>query len=138
MSTITRLRGGALTPFDWPSLSWFPLFAPTIRVEDYLEGDRYVVRAELPGIDPAKDVKISYAGGELKLEVERVESRKDRLHSEFHYGSFSRVLALPAGAKEDTISAEYKDGILEITVQVAEPAPVAKTIPIAVGNGKRG
>jgi HSP20 family protein len=137
MSTITRLRGGALTPFDWSSLSWFPLLAPTIRVEDYLEGDRYVVRAELPGIDPAKDVKISYSGGELKLEVQRTESHKDRVHSEFHYGSFTRLLTLPSGAKEDTIAAEYKDGILEITVQVAEPAPVAKTIPVAVGNGKK-
>ncbi|MBX6354690.1 MAG: Hsp20/alpha crystallin family protein [Micromonosporaceae bacterium] len=138
MSTITRFRGGALAPFDWSSLSWFPLFAPAIRVEDYLEGDRYVVRAELPGIDPAKDVTISYSGGALKLEVERAESRKDRMHSEFHYGSFTRVLSLPSGAKEDTIAATYKDGILEITVQVAEPAPAVKTIPVAVGNGTKG
>jgi HSP20 family protein len=137
MSAITRFRGGALTPFDWSSLSWFPLFAPIIRVEEYLEDDQYVVRAELPGIDPAKDVKISYAGGELKLEVERAESHKDRVHSEFHYGSFTRVLTLPAGAKEDTIAAEYKDGILKITVQVAGPAPIAKTIPVAIGNGKK-
>jgi HSP20 family protein len=138
MSTITRFRGGVLTPFDWSSLSWFPLLAPTIRVEEYLEDDRYVVRAELPGIDPAKDVKIEYANGVLKLEVERTESHKDRVHSEFHYGSFSRVLTLPTGAKEDTIVAEYKNGILEITVQVVEPAPVAKTIPVAIGNGKKG
>jgi HSP20 family protein len=138
MSTITRFRGGQLTPLDWPSLSWFPLFAPAIRVEEFVEGGRYVVRAELPGIDPVKDVKISYADGVLKLEVERAESHKDRVHSEFHYGSFSRVLTLPSGAKEDTIAAEYKDGILEITVQVAEPTPVAKTVPVSVGNGKKG
>jgi HSP20 family protein len=137
MSTITRLRSGQLTPFDWSSLSWFPLFAPAIRVEDYLEGDRYVVRAELPGIDPAKDVKITYTDGVLKLELERTESHKDRVHSEFHYGSFARVFTLPPGAKEDTIAAEYKDGILKVTVQVAEPAPIAKTIPVAVGNGKK-
>jgi HSP20 family protein len=95
------------------------------------------VRAELPGIDPAKDVKISYADGVLKLEVERTEKHKDGGHSEFHYGSFTRTVALPAGAKEDTMAATYTDGILEITVEVAEPATVAKPIPIKVGNGKR-
>jgi HSP20 family protein len=137
MSTITRFRGGALAPFDWSSLSWLPLFAPIIRIEEFLEGGRYVVRAELPGIDPAKDVKISYADGVLKLEVERTESRKDRMHSEFHYGSFSRTVALPAGAKEDTIAASYTDGILAITVEVAEPAAVVKPIPIKIGNGKK-
>ncbi len=137
MSTITRFRGGPLAPFDWSSLSWLPLFAPTIRVEEFLDRGRYVVRAELPGIDPAKDVKVSYAGGVLKLEVERTDSRKDRLHSEFHYGSFSRTLELPAGAKPDSIAASYTDGILEITVEVAEPAALAKPIPIKIGNGKK-
>jgi HSP20 family protein len=138
MSTITRFRGGQLAPFDWSSLSWFPLLAPTIRIEDFVEGGRYVVRAELPGIDPAKDVKITYTDGVLKLEVERAESHKDRVHSEFHYGSFARLLTLPPGAKEDTIAAVYKDGILEITVLIGEPAPVTKTIPVSVGNGKKG
>lgn len=138
MSTITRFRGAQLAPFDWSSLSWFPLFAPAIRIEAYLEDDRYVVRAELPGIDPVKDVKITYTGGELKLEVERAESHKDRVRSEFHYGSFTRVLTLPPGAKADTIAAEYKDGILQITAQVAEPAPILKAIPVAVSNGKNG
>jgi HSP20 family protein len=137
MSTITRFRGGPLAPFDWSSLSWLPLFAPTIRIEEFLEGGRFVVRAELPGIDPAKDVKISYANGVLKLEVERTESHKEQLHSEFHYGSFSRTVDLPAGAKEESIAATYTDGILEITVEVAAPTAVAKPIPIKIGNGKK-
>src|SRR6266699_719964 len=135
MATITRLRAGALAPFDWASLSWFPLFAPAIRVEDYLEGNEYIVRAELPGIDPAKDIQISYADRVLKVEVTRTEEHKDKLHSEFHYGSFARTFLLPFAAREDTIAASYTGGILEITVQVSRPAPIAKKIPVTVGIG---
>ncbi|WP_446219917.1 Hsp20/alpha crystallin family protein [Micromonospora sp. IBHARD004] len=138
MSTVTKFRGGTLAPFDWTNLSWLPMLAPTIRVEDYLDGDRYVVRAELPGIDPAKDVRITRTGESLRLDVVRRESHTDKVHSEFHYGSFSRLIPLPAGVKEETIAARYADGILEITATVGGPEPTAREIPITVEHsGKR-
>jgi HSP20 family protein len=137
MSTITRRRG-SLTPFDWSSVfDWLDVtqltpFVPAIRVEDYRDGDRYVVRAELPGVDPTKDVRITCRDGLLRLEVERAEEHRDKNHSEFRYGSMSRTLPLPGGAREDTIKATYAHGILEITIMVAaEPEP-ARTIPIEV------
>lgn len=137
MSTITRWRGGVLAPIDWPNVSWFPLFAPSIRIEDYLDGDRYVVRAELPGVDPEKDLRVSYDEGQLRLDVVRQEAQRDKTRSEFHYGSFFRLISLPTGVKEDTIVARYADGILEITAKVGEPEPSAKEIPIKVENGKK-
>ncbi|GIJ21982.1 Hsp20/alpha crystallin family protein [Micromonospora lutea] len=139
MSTITRWKRGPLAPFDWADLSLFPMLAPSIRIENYLEGDQYVIRAELPGIDPVKDVRITYAGGELRLDVERKELvHQDKIRSEFHYGSFFRTIPLPTGAIEKTIAARYVDGILEITAKVAEPAPVTKEIPVKIENGKKG
>jgi len=140
MSTvITRWREGGLTPFDWSSLAWFPLFSPMIKVEEYMEGDRYVVKAELPGVDPVKDVKVSYLDGALRLVVSRTEEHKEATRSEFHYGTFSRTIVLPAGAKESTIEATYDAGILKIAVEIGEPAPAGKSIPIqvTVGNGKK-
>lgn len=138
MSTIARWKRGTLAPFDWADLSLFPMLAPSIRIENYLEGDQYVIRAELPGIDPAKDVRITFAAGELRLEVERKEvTHPDKIRSEFHYGAFFRTIPLPAGVIEKTISARYVDGILEITAKVAEPTPVAKEIPVKVENGKK-
>ncbi|MEV4483892.1 Hsp20/alpha crystallin family protein [Micromonospora coxensis] len=138
MSTVTKFRGGALAPFDWTNLSWFPLLAPTIRVEDYLDGDRYVIRAELPGIDPAKDVRVTRTGDTLRLDVVRREGHADKVRSEFHYGSFSRLIPLPAGVKPETIAARYADGILQISATVGEIEPTAQEIPVTVEHsGKR-
>jgi HSP20 family molecular chaperone IbpA len=43
---------------DLAELNWLPMAGPAIRTEEQREGDRYLLRAELPGIDPAKDIDI--------------------------------------------------------------------------------
>lgn len=95
-----------------------------MRVEEYVEGDTCVIRAELPGIDPEKDVEISVADGVLHFRAERRErTDEDRPHgfrSEFRYGSLARSIRLPEGASEADVKATYKDGILEVRV----PAPL--------------
>lgn len=129
----TRLRGDLLPP-GWHDLSWLPFTEPTIRIEEFLDDDRYVVRAEMPGVDPAKDVEITYVDGALRLSIVRAEERREKGRSEFRYGSFHRTIPLPDGAKEDTIAAQYAHGILEITVLVGEPATTTKHIPIKIGD----
>ena len=100
MTTVTRMRNNAIASFDWPNLSWFPLLTPSIRIKEHLDDDRYTVRAELPGIDPEKDLKVARVGDELRIDVVRKESQSDKGRSEFHYGAFygpSRCLRGPAG-----------------------------------------
>jgi HSP20 family protein len=128
---LTRSRAG----FVLPDLSWFPFAEPVIRIEDYREDDRYIVRAEIPGVDVAKDVDITAKDGYLHLVVIRLEETKEAGRSEFRYGTFHRTVALPPGTQEDTISAAYTNGILEITMKVGEPIESGKHIPIAIGNG---
>lgn len=127
-----------LTPAlsDLADLSWFPIFEPMIRIEDQLDSGRYTVRAELPGIDPAKDVTVTTDNDTLRLAVVRMNETKEGTRTEFHYGTFHRMIALPAGAKQDTIKAAYADGILQITMEVGEPGHTSRAIPIAVSNGK--
>ena len=69
--------------------------APYVRVEDYLDEGAYVVRAELPGVDPDKDVEVSVENDMLTIRGERREETKEKNRREFHYGSFRRTLALP-------------------------------------------
>jgi HSP20 family protein len=135
MST-TRLRTGTLVPFDWTDLSWFPFTEPAIRIEDELDADRYTVRAELPGIDPAKDVDITYADETLRLTVTRTGNERDRGHSEFRYGTFTRTLRLPPGVEDETLTAVYKDGVLEISVAIGEPRTGGRHIPVTAGTDK--
>lgn len=105
-----------------------------IRVDEFHENGTLIVRAELPGIDPDKDVELTVSNGMLHIVAERREEEKseDRgyLHHELRVGSFTRTLPLPEGVSEADITADYKDGILEIRVPAPEPAP-AKKIPIS-------
>ncbi|MCU1511674.1 MAG: Hsp20/alpha crystallin family protein [Arthrobacter sp.] len=109
---------------------------PSIKVEQYLDGETLVVRAEVPGIDPDHDVDVSVSEGMLHIKAEREEKSehksKSGYRSEFRYGSFQRSIALPPGAKEEDITASYKDGVLEIRAPAPATPPEASTKKIRV------
>lgn len=106
-----------------------------IHVEEYRDGDRLVIRAELPGIDPDEDVEITIEDDVLHLRAERkVHSETEEqqgYRSEFRYGSLSRSIRLPAGASEADVTATYADGILEVRVPVATAAPTPRKVEIS-------
>lgn len=89
-----------------------------MRCEEYREPGRVVVRAELPGIDPAKDVAVTVEGGVLKIRAHRREVHKEGRRSEFFYGEMVRTLRLPPGCDATAVTATYRAGILEIAVPV--------------------
>ncbi len=114
-----------------PLLGWRPWpEAQVMRLEEYVEDGRYVVRAELPGVDPAKDVEITVQDGILTIAAERGEQTKAKNRSEFRYGSFARGVRLPEGVREDTIAASYTDGILTVSAEVGEVKQAARRIPV--------
>jgi HSP20 family protein len=86
-----------------------------------------VVRAELPGVDPDKDVDVSVSDGMLHIRAERreqsEEQSKDGYRSEFRYGSLSRSISLPPGCRQDDVSASYRDGVLEVRIPVPQEPP---------------
>jgi HSP20 family protein len=108
-------------------------------VESYIEGDKMVVRADLPGIDP-KNVEITVTGDILTIkgarEARHEEKERNFVFREVSYGSFERSITLPAGIKADDIKANYTDGVLELTA----PAPkelAARKVPIQVDATKK-
>jgi HSP20 family protein len=140
MSTLLHKDPKTVFPdlIDWfeaPFATLRPYLAQPIRVEEYVEGDHYLVRAELAGIDPEKDVEVTVGSGYLTIRAERSETTEGKHRSEFRYGSFSRTLPLPANADEDAITASYRDGILTISVGIkAEQKESAKKIEITSGK----
>lgn len=105
--------------------------APYVRVEDYMEGDTYVLRAELPGIDPDKDVDLQVERGMLTISGERREETKEKNRREFHYGSFRRTVPVAVGTKAEDVKATYTDGVLEVRVpKQTEEEPVSVRIPV--------
>ena len=119
---------------DWLDAPWAPLlpFGPAsmFRVEDYVKDNNYVVRAELPGMDPDKDIEITVEGGTLMIRAERREEQQEAHRSEFRYGSFSRSVALPDRADTEHISATYDKGILEVSVPVPEAKAEGRRIAV--------
>ncbi|HTV53558.1 MAG TPA: Hsp20/alpha crystallin family protein [Terriglobia bacterium] len=106
-------------------------------VDIYENDQQLVLKAELPGIDP-KDVDIRVEDGTLYLKGER-KHEKDVKEGSYHrversYGSFTRTFSLPNYVNVDNIKADYKDGVLTLTMAKREEAK-PKTIKINVGEG---
>jgi HSP20 family protein len=105
-------------------------YAHTIRVEEFMRDGTFVVRAELPGIDPDKNVDVTVAEGMLTIRADREEKTEEDHRSEFTYGSLVRTIVLPQRVDQRSIQAEYRDGILEVQVAMPEPAAAPTHIPI--------
>jgi HSP20 family protein len=123
---------------DWPDWSdWWSEEGGGLKVEEFEDGDRFVVRVEVPGIDPDEDVELTVSDHTLRLRVERRAEEetqtKDGYRSEFRYGAYTRTIPLPSGAGDEDIAATYNDGILEVRVPFDKGGSTAQKIPISRG-----
>ncbi len=146
MSLLRRMNADLSWPSLLPDRPFFDfdrglvdlITETTIRVEEFQEDGRMVVRAEVPGADPDKDIEITKTDSMLRISVHRQKdsTTESRHHyrSEFQYGSFMRTIALPAGTAEQDIKADYKDGILEVRIPMIASKAKQERIPIAHGS----
>ncbi|MFZ0889713.1 MAG: Hsp20/alpha crystallin family protein [Candidatus Binataceae bacterium] len=102
------------------------------RMESYIKDGNLVVRADLPGIDP-KDVEVTVLGNVLTIKGERKEKkevkRDDYIRREVSYGAFERRMTLPEGAATDKIKAQFRNGVMEVTMPAAKEM-AARKVPI--------
>ena len=106
-----------------------------MRIEEEMQDGTLVIRAELPGIDPDKDVEIMVTDDRLTIQAERrseeTEKKEHSYRSEFRYGSLMRTVALPKGTTTGDVTATYTDGILEVLVPMpAEVTEAGKRVEI--------
>jgi HSP20 family protein len=120
---LNRLRRELDQSFDTVAhdASWTP------AVDIHEEAKQFVVRADLPGVKPA-DIEITAEKGVLSLRGSRnFEQRSDDGHYsrvERVSGKFVRTFTLPENVQNDEIKAQFKDGVLELTIpKVAKPEP---------------
>jgi HSP20 family protein len=126
-------RGRLLEPFSRGDMSWGAIPAVDIAEKD----NAYEITAELPGIDE-KDIEVKYGSGMLTIrgekQAEKEEKKKDYHLSERSYGSFQRSFSLPGGVDADKLSADFKNGILTISVpKMADAKKQEKKIAINAG-----
>ena len=87
--------------------------------------DEYVVKAEIPGIDP-KDIDISLSDGMLTIKGEKKQEKEEKEENyhlvERSYGTFTRSIQLSGEVQAEKIKAEYKNGILKVVLPKSEKA----------------
>jgi HSP20 family protein len=101
-------------------------------------GDHYVLTADLPGVDPGS-VDVTTDNGTLTLTAHRSARSEDSaqwLASERFYGTYRRQLSLGEGVDASRISATYENGVLTVTIPVAEAAK-PRRIDVAHSGGSR-
>lgn len=108
-------------------------FVPALEIEE--KDDKLFVKVDLPGMKK-EDVKVEVAVEGLTIMGERKEAKEEKKEGYFRterlYGSFERFVPLPDGAVLDKAVAEFKDGVLTVTVPLGNvPKTEAKTLPIS-------
>jgi HSP20 family protein len=98
------------------------------RVEAFQKQDKFIVRAELPGLKK-DDVEVNVTEDAITIHGQRKEEHERNeegfYHSERSYGTFYRTIPLPEGVISDSAEATFKDGVLEVRLQ-APPNEVSK------------
>src|SRR5262249_27712569 len=137
MSTLTHrdFRGPFMDVFDWLEAPWTmlrPAASHPMRVEDYVEDGTYVLRAELPGVDPEKDIEVMVSHGIPPDRAPREGEDGGKARSGVRFGAFARSVTLPERADEDRIRASYDRGVLEVVVNLKDDAAAQaeKRIPV--------
>ena len=112
-SGMSRHLNNDLSFADW---------APSVDIEE--EDDRYLIKADLPGVDK-KDIEVKLEDGVLSIRGEKqteTESGKGtkRHRTERFHGTFARSFTLPDAVKAEKVDASYKDGVLKLLIPKAE------------------
>jgi HSP20 family protein len=135
---FNRMLSGGWPFGEVPATGAAAAFSPAIESYVDKDGKTFHLRASLPGVDP-KEVQIHAQGNTLTISGERQQKRSgkdlDVHYEEISYGAFERTLALPVGVDADKLTAEYHNGVLELTAPVAAAALPrrieVKTVPMS-------
>lgn len=101
-----------MTDIDW---------MPTIELQQ--TDTDIILKAQVPGVD-AKDIDIQVTSDAVLIAGEHKEEKRTEdkgiFRSEFQYGQFSRVVPLPVDVKYEQVKSEFKDGVVTLTLPIAE------------------
>lgn len=121
---VSRNRSGQ---DDLTNIVW----VPPVEVE-YRDG-KFTVSAELPGLKD-EDVRVEIRDDAIVIQGERQEQREENdqgvRRTELRYGQFYRAIPLPDGADTENARAEFRNGVLQVTVPVAQQKSNVRQVPV--------
>ena len=129
---MNRLFDGALQPSNRGNGVGLS-FSPAAEMEETEDG--YQLKVEVPGMEPG-DISIEVTAEAVSISGERKTERKSEengmTRTEFRYGKFQRVIPLPGRINNQNVAADYKNGILHLTLPKAEEEK-NKVVKVSVG-----
>ncbi len=138
MSRMSDQMAGVDTSTEMQRRGYVDAWNPVTDV--LASGPDLLVRSELPGV-LAEDVEVTFSSGTLTIVGERKEAQYDDepvyYVRERFWGRFRRAIALPEGVDENDISAQFEDGLLEVTVKDGAEAAGPKAIQVEKKRKKR-
>jgi HSP20 family protein len=136
--TVSRTPGRVPGVEEGWNRSMSDTWAP--ELETFLRDDQFVVRMDLPGLDK-EDVTVEVTDDSIVVHGERQQTHEEErdgyYRSERSYGRFHREVPLPDGAQPDSAKANYRDGVLEVSV-TAPPRQQNRPRRIEIGAGATG
>ncbi len=142
--SLTSLRGEMdrlLDTFVREPLGWEWPFGPrgcTPSIDLAETNDEFVVRAEIPGMEP-DDLEVTVAGGQLVLAGEKRDVSEatghDFYHTESRFGRFRRAIPLSQAVDPDQVEADYTNGVLTVRLKKV-PAVAPKRIDVKIRAGQ--
>lgn len=113
---------------EFPKMS-FPKLSDSLAVDIYEKDGKLTAKMNIPGVDPEK-IDVSVEGDVLRIsgshEEEKEEKNKSYYRKEIKSGSFFRSTLLPKNIDSSNVTAEYKDGVLQVTMPVAKEQKSSK------------
>jgi HSP20 family protein len=120
-------------PNTSPLSTFDDLRAPMMDVADL--GNKYEMKVEIPGI-PKENINIDVSPTSIEIsakhETEEDENNKNWLRRERNSTSFYRSVEFPDKIKTDAVEAEFKDGVLNLTLPKSEPKPEVKSTKVKI------
>ena len=116
--------------------SWSTPSRPSLPMDAYRRGDQFLVHFDLPGVDPST-LELTVEKNVLTVRAERSWQRSEGeeiVVAERPQGTFTRQLFLGETLDTEAIDASYENGVLTLTIPVAEKAKPRK-VEISTGNG---
>ena len=138
--TIQQLQQdmGRLIGGFWQGSSEIPpVWQPAVDI--YEEGNQWVVKADIPGIEPNEiDLQVTDDGLKIAAETVSEEQTQDKgyYRSERRFGSFRRFIPLPAEVDPDQVNANFRNGVLEVRLPKSESSTRRIPIQASEGNGR--
>lgn len=129
---LDRLFDDAVTPATCKGMNGL-MRVPAAELKETV--DALYLKLEIPGVD-AKELDIEVTADAVSISGERKSETQPEdegtTRSEFHYGKFQRVIPLPAKVQNTNVTAEYKDGILHLTLPKTD-AEKHKVVKVNIG-----